>query len=70
MNKMIDDTEEFETLDKDTKEEDINWLYGGQQYYITKEQIEALLKGKKLYATINYEYAFTIEIKEVEDETI
>ncbi len=53
----------FEILDKDIKDEDINWLYGGGDFKITKEQIEALLNGQKLYGTINDEYAFTIELE-------
>lgn len=57
----------FEILDKDIKDEDIDWLYGGGEFIITKEQIEALLNGQKLYGTVNDEYAFTIELeKEVE----
>ena len=58
---------DFEILDKDIKDEDIEWLWGGTKYIITKEDIEALLNGKKIYATCNDEYAFTIELeKEVE----
>lgn len=58
---------DFEILDKDIKDEDIDWLYGGGEFIITKEQIEALLNGQKLYGTVNDEYAFTIELeKEVE----
>lgn len=58
---------DFEILDKNIKDEDIEWLWGGAKYTITKEDIEALLNGQKLYGTINDEYAFTIELeKEVE----
>lgn len=67
MEKMVDTEEEFEILDKNTNEEEINWLYGGKEYYITKEQIKALLNGNKLYATINEEYAFTIELEKKEN---
>lgn len=57
----------FEILDKDTKDEDIDWLYGGGEFIVNKEDIEALLNGQKLYGTVNDEYAFTIELeKEVE----
>ncbi len=57
----------FEILDKDIKDEDIDWLYGGGEFKITKEQIKVLLNGQKLYGTVNDEYAFTIELeKEVE----
>ena len=54
---------DFEILDKDIKDEDIDWLYGGEEFKITKEQIKALLNGQKLYGTVNDEYAFTIELK-------
>ena len=54
--------DEFLILTEDTKEEDIDWLYGGHEFIITKEHIEALLSGKKIYNTINDEYAFTIEL--------
>ncbi len=53
----------IEILDKDIKDEDIDWLYGGGEFIITKEQIEALLNGQKLYGTVNDEYAFTIELE-------
>ena len=56
----------FEILDKDIKDEDIDWLYGGEDFKITKEQIEALLNGQKLYGTINDEYAFTINLEKEE----
>lgn len=35
-------------------------LYGMEKYSITKEQIEALLQGKKLYSDIGEEYAIEI----------
>lgn len=54
--------DDFEILDKDTKDEDISWLWGGTKYFISKETIEALLNGNKIYNTINDEYAFTIEL--------
>lgn len=58
---------DFEILDKDIKDEDIDWLYCGGEFKITKEQIKVLLNGQKLYGTVNDEYAFTIELeKEVE----
>lgn len=53
----------FRTLNKNIKDEDIDWLYGGAEFKITKKQIEALLNGQKLYGTINDEYAFTIELE-------
>ena len=53
----------FEILDKDIKDKDVDWLYGGKKFKITKEQIKALLNGQKLYGTVNDEYAFTIELE-------
>ena len=54
---------DFEILDKNIKDEEINWMWGGMKYKITKEDIEALLDGKRIYAVINDEYAFTIELE-------
>lgn len=58
----------FEILDKNRKDEDIDWLYGGAEFIITKKEIEALLNGNKLYGTINDEYAFTINLESKGDE--
>ena len=44
---------DFETLEKNEEVSDEDMLYGFQEYTITKEDIEALLKGQKLYGTIN-----------------
>lgn len=46
----------------------IDWVYGGGEFIITKEEIEALLNGQKLYGTINDEYAFTIELEGNKDD--
>ena len=52
-----------------SKDEEIDTCYGLEDFYITKEEITALLSGKKLYSTVNCgEYAITIEIAESEDE--
>ena len=57
---------EFEIVNKDEK---VNMCYGLETFCITKEEIAALLLGKKLYSTINYgEYAITIEMAESEDK--
>lgn len=41
--------------------------YGAETYFITKEDIEALLNGKALATDINYgEYSLFIELKEIE----
>ena len=53
---------DFEILDKDEEVSDEDMLYGFGEYTVTKEDVEALLKGQKLYGTINDEYAFTIEL--------
>lgn len=56
---------DFEIVSKDAE---IDECYGLETFYITKEEIAALLSGKKLYSTINCdEYAITIEMTESED---
>ena len=44
--------------------EDYDKLYGNYNYEITKEDIESLLKGKKLYIPVNDEYAVVIKVKD------
>ena len=56
----------FEIVDKKAE---VDMCYGLEVFYITKEEINALLSGKKLYSNINCgEYAMTIEMAESEDE--
>jgi len=46
-----------------SKDEEVCPCYGLDKFYITKEDIAALLSGKKLYSTVNCgEYAITIEM--------
>lgn len=48
-----------------TKEAKVDNCYGLEDFHITKEEIDALIAGKKLYSTINYgEYAITIEMRD------
>lgn len=55
-------TDDFEIVSKDAE---VNTCYGLETFYITKEEIDALLSGKKLYSTVNCgEYAITIEYNE------
>ena len=55
----------FEIVSKDAE---IDVCYGLEKFYITKEEISALLSGKKLYSTVNCgEYAITIEMVESEE---
>ena len=55
----------FEIVSKDAK---INKCYALEEFLITKEEITALLSGKKLYSTVNYdEYAITIEMAESQE---
>ena len=55
----------FEIVNKDAE---IDKCYGLEDFHITKEEITALLSGKKLYSTINYdEYAISIEMAESEE---
>ena len=47
------------------KKQSVDECYGLERFYITKEEIAALLSGKKLYSTVNCdEYAITIEMEE------
>ena len=56
---------DFDIVSKDAE---IDMCYGLETYYITKEDIAALLSGKKLYSTVNCgEYAITIEMTESEE---
>ena len=56
---------DFKIVSKKAK---VDPCYGLEAFYITKEEIDALLAGKKLYSTINCdEYAITIEM-EAENE--
>ena len=49
---------EYEILEEN---EEYDKLYGDYTIEITKEDIEELLKGKKLYIPVNDEYALTIK---------
>ena len=56
---------DFEIVSKDAK---IDKCCSLEDFFITKEEITALLLGKKLYSTVNYgEYAITIEMAESEE---
>lgn len=44
--------------------EDYDKLYGDFTLEITKEDIKELLKGKKLYISVNDEYAVTIKMED------
>ena len=51
---------DFDIVNKDSE---IDTCYGLEVFRITKEEIAALLSGKKLYSTVNAgEYAITIEM--------
>jgi len=55
---------DFEIVSKNKK---VDPCYGLETLHITKEEIEALLSGKKLYSTVNDgEYAITIAMKKKE----
>lgn len=46
------------------KNEKVDACYGMEEYKITKEDMDALINGKKLYTTINCgEYAIVIEME-------
>lgn len=55
---------DFKIVKKNAK---VDPCYGLEEFLITKEDIAALLLGKKLYTTINDdEYAITIQMVEEE----
>lgn len=55
---------DFKIVNKKAK---VDRCYGLYEFYITKEEIDALLSGKKLYSTVSYdEYAITIEMEDEE----
>lgn len=57
---------DFKIVSKDAK---IDECYGLEVFHITKEDITALLSGKKIYSTVNCgEYAITIEMEGSESE--
>ncbi len=52
---------DFKIVDK---KQEVDACYGLEKFYITKEEIAALLSGKKLHSTVNCdEYAITIEME-------
>lgn len=60
--------EEFVILDK---KDDFDHLYGWTEYAVTREDIEALRNGKRLYSDMGGEYAITIVMKGADDaETV
>ena len=57
---------EFKIVSKD---EEVDICYGIEHFYITKEEIAAILSGKRLYTTVNCdEYAITIEMQPKAEE--
>lgn len=53
---------DFQIVSKTAK---VDKCCGLDAFYITKDEIAALLTGKKLYSTVNCdEYAITIEMEE------
>ena len=52
---------EYEILEEN---EEYDSLYGEHTYEISKEEIEELLKGKKLYISVNDEYAVIIKVED------
>ena len=50
---------EYEILEEN---EEYDKLYGDYTIEIVKEDIEELLKGKKLYIPVNDEYSLTIKV--------
>jgi hypothetical protein len=50
---MISEFEDAKYIDN---EEEADWLYGGSEYILTDEDIEALKHGKMINFTVNMEY--------------
>ena len=44
-----------------TEEKDADFMYGGEQYVITEEDIERLKKGEILNFFVNMEYGCTLK---------
>ncbi len=59
---------DFKIVSKNAK---VDACYGLETFHITKEEIDALLSGKKLYSTVNCgEYAITIEAESEEQNMV
>lgn len=59
--KNLDDVTRFEIKES---YEDCYYLYGGEDYIITADDLIALLEGKILNTDINMEYGFTIKFSD------
>lgn len=49
------------------KKDDFDHLYGWTEYAVTREDIEALRNGKRLYSDLGGEYAITIVMEGADD---
>ena len=59
---------DFEVIENSMKAQNkFGHCYGSETYIITKEDIQALLEGKQLAATINDEYSLFIILDEEEE---
>lgn len=54
---------EFEDVKYIDNEEQINWLYGGSEYILTDEDIEALKQGRLINFTVNMEYGCVLKYR-------
>ena len=62
---MISEFEEVKYVDN---EEEVDWLYGGSEYILTDEDIEALKQGKMINFSVNMEYGCVLKYVK-EDKT-
>ncbi len=50
-------------MDICSRNKQVDELYGLYEFELSDEEVKALLAGKKLYDTINAEYAITIVVR-------
>lgn len=50
-------------MDICNRDEKVDELYGLYEFELSEEEVKALLAGKKLYDTIDAEYAITIVVR-------
>lgn len=65
--KIMKDFEIIENTDK-ARDEFEEHLYGSDRYFLTREDLKALLAGKCLATEINNEYAIFIELDKEKEE--
>lgn len=54
----------MENLEIVNKDDEVDMIYGMECFYVTMEEIAAILSGKKLYGIVADEYTITLEMLE------